>query len=140
MVIVDTSAWIAFFRRDGAAFTKLAVKALLDEYEATLCGPVEMEFLGGAFPHERPKIQSWFDIIPYASNDQKIWRNAASTYASLRAAGLTVPWNDILIATIAMERDCRVYSVDKHFDAMAKHVPLMLYEPGYNGGFAPEEG
>lgn len=138
MVIVDTSAWIEFFRRDGDLQVKLAVKALLDEYEATLCGPVEMEFLGGARPNERDRIQRWFDIVPYLSNDQKLWRNAATTYSKLRAAGLTVPWNDVIIATITMEQGCRVYSVDKHFTAMPKHVPIQLYEPGYNGGFSPE--
>lgn len=138
MVIVDTSAWIEFFRRDGDLKVKMAVKSLLDEYEATLCGPVEMEFLGGAFPHERPKIQAWFDVIPYLPNDQKLWRKAATTYADLRATGLTAPWNDILIATITLESDLRVYAVDRHFDAMAEHLPLRLYQPGYNGGFDPE--
>lgn len=138
MVIVDTSAWIAFFRRDGDPRTKLAMKTLLDEYEAALCGPVEMEFLGGAFPHERLKIQAWFDIIPYVANDQKLWRIAATTFATLRAKGVTAPWNDILIATIATETNLRVYALDHHFDAMAEILPLRLYQPGYNGGFTPD--
>ncbi len=138
MVIVDTSAWVTFFRRDGDLRVKLAVKSLLDEYEAALCGPVEMEFLGGAFPHERPKIQAWFDIIPYVSNDQKLWRKAATTFAGLRAKGLTVPWNDVLIATLAMETEHRVYALDAHFDAMAAILPVRLYRPGYNGGYAPD--
>jgi predicted nucleic acid-binding protein len=139
MVIVDTSAWVEFFRRDGDLKVKLAVKALLDEYEATLCGPVEMEFLAGAFPRERAKIQAWFDILPYLPNDQKLWRKAATHYAELRASGLTTPWNDILIATIGLECGHRVYAVDRHFDAMAKHLPLRLYQPGYNSGFSPED-
>jgi hypothetical protein len=36
MVIVDTSAWIEFFRRDGDPHVKLAVKGLLDAYECAL--------------------------------------------------------------------------------------------------------
>lgn len=89
MVIVDTSAWIEFFRRDGKLQVKLAVKALLEEYEATLCGPVEMEFLGGAYAREREKLKKWFDVIPYLPNDQKLWRKASETYATLRAKGVT---------------------------------------------------
>ena len=139
MVIVDTSAWIEFFRRDGKLEVKLAVKALLDEYEATLCGPVEMEFLGGAKAREREKLKKWFDVIPYLPNDQKLWRKASETYATLRAKGLTAPWNDIIIATLTMETGCRVYSVDRHFSAMPGKIPLRLYEPGYNGGFSPED-
>ena len=136
MVIVDTSAWVTFFRRDGDLAVKLAVKGLLDEFEATLCGPVEMEFLGGALPHERPRIQRWFDIIPYLGNDQKLWRKAAGSYAALRKGGLSAPWNDVLIATLAIENGIRVYAHDKHFPAMASILPgLLLYQPGYNGGY-----
>ncbi|MFP4203444.1 MAG: PIN domain-containing protein [Opitutales bacterium] len=138
MVIVDTSAWIEFFRRDGDPAVKLAMKALIEELEATLCGPVEMEFLGGAHPRERPRIQSRFDILPYQSNDQKLWREAASQYAILRGEGVTVPWNDVLVATIALRQGCRIYAVDRHFEAMEKHAGLCLYTPGYNGAFQPE--
>jgi predicted nucleic acid-binding protein len=138
MVIVDTSAWIEFFRRDGTPEAKLAMRGLLDKYEATLCGPVEMEFLGGALPAEKSRLQSWFNIIPYVRNDQKIWRQAADTFSRLRQNGLTVPWNDALIATIALGQDCRVYAIDRHFTAMAPLVGLKLYEPGYGGMFSPE--
>ncbi len=139
MVLVDTSAWIEFHRRDGKPAVKLAMVALLQEYEATLCGPVEMEFIGGARPSEAARIKAEWSIIPYLSNDQKIWRKAAGIYARLRANGLTVPWNDALIATLAIEADCRVYAVDKHFEAMPRFTPVRLYQPGYNGAFQPED-
>lgn len=64
MVIIDTSAWIDFFLRDGKIEVKLAVKGLLDALEGALCGPVEMEFLGGARPSEMEAIRSWFNITP----------------------------------------------------------------------------
>lgn len=138
MVLVDTSAWIEFFRRDGDPAVKLAMKALIEALEATLCGPVEMEFLGGARLHERPRIQSRLDILPYLGFDQKIWRIAASHYALLRQKGLTLPWNDIVIASLALRADCRVYAVDQHFNKMAEHLDLQLYTPGYNGSFQPD--
>jgi len=69
------------------------------------------------------------------SNDQRLWREAATTYAKLRSAGLTIPWNDVLIATLVLEEGCRVYSVDPHFELIAKHLKLRLYRPGYNGRF-----
>jgi len=138
MVLVDTSAWIEFFRRDGDSAVKLAMKALVEELEATLCGPVEMEFLGGARPHERSRIQSRFDILPYLSNNQKIWRETATNYATLRSKGVTAPWNDVLIATLSLTKGCRIYTVDAHFEAMRKHLGLRLYAPGYNGSFVPD--
>jgi predicted nucleic acid-binding protein len=138
MVIIDTSAWIDFFRRDGNLIVKLAVKGLLDAFEGVLCGPVEMEFLGGARPSEMKNIQGWFNIIPYLTNDQKIWRKVASNFSSMRAKGFTLPWNDLLIATIALEKEVAVYANDKHFELMAEHLGLRLYEPGYNGNFNPD--
>ena len=138
MVLIDTSAWVEFFRRDGDHFIKLSVKGLLDAFEGALCGPVEMEFLGGARPNEMKSIQAWFDIIPYLTNDQKIWRKAAGNFSKLKAAGFTVPWNDILIATIAKEKGVAVYAHDKHFPILAKELGVILYTPGYNGMFNPD--
>jgi predicted nucleic acid-binding protein len=139
MVIVDTSVLVDFFREKGDGNVKLAVRALFNAYEATLCGPVEMEFLGGARDHERDRIRAWFNILPYARNDQKLWRKAAGHFAMLKARGLTLPWNDVLIASVAIEHRCRVYSSDNHFTAMAEVLPgLYLYRPGYGGMYDPE--
>jgi predicted nucleic acid-binding protein len=138
MVIVDTSAWVEFFRRDGDPHVKLAVKGLLDAYQAALCGPVELEFLGGARPHEVARIRAGFDILPYVRSDDKLWRLAAANYGRLRAAGFNVPWNDILIATLAMRKGLAVYAKDKHFPIMAEVLGVILYQPGYNGMFNPE--
>ena len=138
MVLVDTSAWIEAHRAKGDLKVKLAVRGLLDAFEATLCGPVELEFLGGARPAERQRLQAWCNVLPYLRNDQKIWRKAAETFSSLRARGLNVPWNDALIATLALGQNCRVYAVDRHFEAMAPLLGLKLYTPGYAGMFRPE--
>ena len=135
MVIIDTSAWVEFFRRDGDPHVKLAVKGLLDAYQCALCGPVELEFLGGARPHEVPRIRAGFDILPYVRSDDKLWRLAAANYGKLRTAGHTMPWNDVLIATLALRRNFSVYAHDKHFHIMAELLGLVLYRPGYNGMF-----
>lgn len=138
MVIVDTSAWIEAHRRDGSPAVKLAVRGLLDEFEAALCGPVEMEYLGGAKPQERERLQAWCNVLPYIRNDQKLWRKAAMNFSLLKQKGVTAPWNDVLIATIALENGCRVYAVDKHFTAMAPLLGFHLYQPGYGGSYNPE--
>jgi len=139
MVIVDTSVWIEAHRYDGDPAVKLALRGLLDEFEATLCGPVEMEYLGGALPNERGRLKAWCSILPYLRNDQKIWRKAGDNFSRLRQRGLTAPWNDVLIATLALGACCRVYAVDKHFVAMAPILGLSLYKPGYGGSFNPDD-
>lgn len=138
MVIIDTSAWVEFFRKAGDLRVKLAVKGLLDAMDGALCGPVEMEFLGGARPNEMQSIKGWFDLVPYVRNDQKVWLEAAENFSKIRAAGYTIPWNDVLIATIALAKSVRVYAPDKHFRIMSETLGLRLYTPGYNGMFNPE--
>lgn len=138
MVLVDTSAWIALHRHDGDPSIQLALRGLLDAFEATLCGPVEMEFLGGARPEQRERLQAWCNILPYLRNDQTLWRKAAGNFSQLRSKGITVPWNDVLIATLALEQDCRVFAADQHFDAMAPVLGLKLYQPGFGGSYQAE--
>jgi hypothetical protein len=48
------------------------------------------------------------------------------------------PWNDILVATLALSAGCRVFAVDAHFTNMAPVLGLRLYIPGYGGQFQPE--
>ncbi len=101
--------------------------------EATLCGPFEMKFLGGARLHERPRIPAHLDRLPYLGFDPKIWRMATSHYAMLRQKGATLPWNDIVMVTLALSAGCRVYADDHHFLKMAEFLDLHLYTPGCKG-------
>ena len=135
MVLVDSCCWIEALRKDGGIEVKAALQGLLDEFEALLCGPVELEVFGGSPANERQRIQSYFDILPYHTSDHKIWREATRTNWRLRDAGVTAPWNATIIATIASQGDYRVYSIDKHFPRMAKVLGFSLYEPGYGGRY-----
>jgi predicted nucleic acid-binding protein len=137
MVLVDSCCWIEAARKNGAIEVKAAVRGLLKEFQALLCGPVELEVLGGARASERLRMQSYFDILPYRASDHKIWRKAKETAWKLRDKGITMPWNDIIIATIACEYNYRVYSIDKHFPIMAQHLAFPLYTPGYGGRYRP---
>lgn len=135
MVLVDSSAWIDALRRDGDIHTKLAIQGLLDEYEALLCAPVRLEVLGGARKEERRRLNEYLSILPYASMEEELWQQAIENAWRLRDQGITTPWNDILIATLAIEHEVRVYSLDKHFEMMQPALSLTLYEPGYGGKF-----
>ena len=139
MVLVDTSVWIEASRRDGDLACKVGLENLLEEYEAAWCSPVKLEFMGGARKQDRKKLAFWFECIPYRSIEEKHWEAAMRLGWDLRDKGLTIPWNDILIATLAIDLDYRVYARDKHFDTMSKEVGLRLYHPGYGGRYEPDK-
>ena len=138
MVLVDSSVWIEALRRDGNVHVKLALEALLEEYEAAWCGPVKLEVLGGARVQDRKALEEQFSCIPYFPMTDAAWDSAKEVAWRLRDKGCTAPWNDVLIATLSRKAECRVYAVDKHFDLMQRNgAGIVLYEPGYNGKYNP---
>ncbi len=135
MVLVDSSAWIEAFQPKGDLMAKLAIQALLEEYEAALCSSIRLEVLGGARKEDRQRIDRYFQVLPYFSVQEELWQRAIENAWKLRDHGVTVPWNDILIATMAKQHHCRVYTYDKHFQLMSNKLGVVLYEPGYGGAY-----
>ena len=139
MVLVDTSIWIEASRRDGDLACKVGLEGLLEEYEAAWCSPVKLEFLGGARRQDRRKLAFWLAALPYRVVEERHWELAKAHTWRLRDQGITIPWNDILIASVALEGNLRLYARDSHFDSLAKLIGLRLYLPGYGGRFQPDD-
>jgi predicted nucleic acid-binding protein len=138
MVFVDSSVWIEALRRDGRLDVKLALENLLEQYEAAWCGPVKLEVLGGARAQDREKLEAHFGCIPYFQMKDAAWDSAKKLAWRLRDRGCIAPWNDILVAALSVEADCRIYAVDKHFEMMRNTgAAIRLYQPGYGGQYNP---
>ena len=138
MVLVDSSVWIEALRRRGSLEVKCAVEVLLDEYEATMSSPTRLEVLGGARESERRELNQRFSVLPYLRVHEDDFTAATQQAWTLAKKGIRVPWFDLLTAAIALRANCRVFSIDKHFEEMKTHLGLTLYEPGYGGKFSPE--
>ena len=138
MVLVDSSIWIEAARRTGSLHVKVALETLLEEYEACWCGPVKLEVLGGARKEERKKLEFFFDAIPYRAMPDTAGADAKELAWRLRDKGVTAPWNDVLIASLALSWDLRLFAQDAHFEKFADVAGLRLYQPGYGGSYNPE--
>lgn len=138
MVLVDSSVGIEALRRDDRLDVKLALENLLEEYEASWCGPVKLEVLRGARLQDRQTLEEQFNCTPYLPMNDALWDSAKSLAWRLRDKGCTPPWNDILIAALARRAECRIYSIDKQFKQMCEAgAGIVLYEPGYGGKYNP---
>jgi predicted nucleic acid-binding protein len=137
MVLVDSSVWIEAARRSGALEVKVALEALLEAAEATWCSPVKLELFGGARREERRAMALTFAVIPFVAVREEDWEAAVQLAWKLRDAGLTIPWNDVLISAVGLRLGCRVYAQDKHFTEMGTLLGLPLYSPGYGGSYDP---
>jgi predicted nucleic acid-binding protein len=126
VVIVDTSAWIPFFNRPESA-EKQAIDALIDADRAAMVGVVLAELLQGCRT-SKESMAFLFEVtgLRFLEAGFDTWRRTGELSASLRSAGITLPLPDILIATLALEHGCQVYTLDPHF---AQVPGLSLYRP-----------
>ena len=119
-VLVDTSAWIDFFRNSSGACGDL-VADLIRSDSAYLTGPVISELLHGVKgKKEASQLNFLFTTIPYMEIDRNDWSMTGSTLQKLRGKGLSIPLTDVLIATVAVRNDMMVLTLDKHF----QHLPV----------------
>jgi len=138
MVIVDSSIWIEAARRQGRLDCKVGLEGLVDAMEAMFCGPIKLEVLGGARSQDRARLSTYFESIPYRKMTDEAWAFAVNCGWRLRDKGQSIPWNDILIGSLAIMWNFRVYAADRHFEIMRDILGLNLYEPGYGGKFEPD--
>lgn len=134
MVLVDSNIWIRANQLKGDLMAKIALEALLEEGEAAFCGPIKLEVLGAMRRETRPRFDAYFSIVPYLTMVDSTWDQAVLIGRTIAdKPKLTLPWNDVLIAAIALRHDCRVYTLDEHFKPLAEFTGVQLYEPGIGG-------
>lgn len=124
-VLVDTSVWIDYFRGDGNAddLDFLIDENLLVTNEIILAellpflsikGEFELISLLQSIRLNKLDVQ-WHEIIDY---QVRCLKNGAS--------GIGIP--DLIIAQNALQNDCLVYTLVKHFDLMSSVLHVGIYK------------
>ena len=122
MKLIDSSAWVEFLRRKGDPAVKHHVARLLSVDQAAYTCPIRFELLSGVKPAEEEDLEEAFHLSHHFPFEQNDWNEAALLERRLRAAGLTIPRNDLFVATVAIRAGLPVVCRDAHFDAMRKVV------------------
>ncbi len=119
MILVDTSAWIEFFRdRPPLA---AAVDELLAENEAALCGPVVTELGRGIrSARERAEVKELLGGCHLLAQPDDLWAEAGELGALVGRRGATVKSMDLLIATYALAHSVPVLALDADFAAIRR--------------------
>jgi predicted nucleic acid-binding protein len=128
VILIDTSAWIEYFRATGSA-AAVEVRRLLSEEadQAAMCEPVAMEILSGASDdstHE--KLERLVNGLPSLRIDTSVdFRVAAQIHRAARRAGRTIRRiNDCLIAAVAIRHSARIVHRDSDFEVIASMTNL----------------
>ena len=119
MILPDTCAWIDYFNgRDTPLAVALA--QALKNAEIVTCGVVMYElFQGVRTDSEGEVLREAFSSLRYIEMDKGLWFSAAQLSATMRKSGVTIPFSDIQIATVALRHNLVILTVDQHF----AHVP-----------------
>ena len=126
MILIDTSAWIEFFRKRGDPNVKKRVAFYIEKDQATYTCPILFELLAGARDKEISDIEVSFSFCNWIPFDSQCWKRAACLERELRAKGVTVPRDDIFVASVAILNELPLYSTDAHFQLMIKRGDVGL--------------
>lgn len=127
MIFVDTSVWIAAFRKSGGLEAR-QLSRLLDSDDAALSIPVFLEVLAGAPKVDRRKIRESLTAIPLFYPTDQTWRRAERWIEAAGDAGERFGFADLLVGAIAAENDAPLWSLDSDFERMARLKLITLFE------------
>ena len=115
MILVDTSVWVRALRR-GDSQEQRELSALLEADEVATTDVVVAEVLQGASSEaEFEDFVRRSEALHYYHATETTWRKAARLSYDLKRQGLTVALSDVVIATVAVENDFEIYSMDTDF-------------------------
>jgi len=125
VILVDTSIVIDYARGKDAKLI-----ALLPTLSAAICGIVRAELLCGArSPAHRANLLALLAVFPHLPIPEPLWDTIGDHLASLRTAGITVPFADVVIATVAMANGLELWTRDAQFAHIQKVLPaLQLFQ------------
>ena len=124
MVLVDTNIIIGFWRKRDSSMEQI----FLTE-DVAVCGVVKAELMHGARNKEDiDRIVKALSPFPCLDMQEGDWEKLGRNLYELRSHGITLPFQDALIATIAISHRAQVWTNDVHFARIQEFVPeLRLY-------------
>jgi len=125
-VLVDTSAWIDFFRKTENGLHQM-VASLLRENRAAGTGLIILELLLGAKTNKELQVVSTLiDTIYMVHESHSTHIEAGKMGYALARKGKTMAVVDLMIAQLAIENNLPVLTFDRHFTTIAESFPLHL--------------
>ena len=122
-VLLDTSAWIAFFSPIGHDVLKAEVRKALKEGRVFTCAAVQTELLVGARDRVAfRKLDELLRALPQAPMDDELWSRAAALGFALRKKGRSMPLPDLLVAEACRSQSLELWHLDDHYEAIRERA------------------
>jgi len=126
MILVDTSVVIDYLRSGDARLL-----TTFQTQDAAICGVTRAEVLHGARdPAHNAALTAALNAFRQESIPDDLWDVIGANLAALRRAGITVPFADAIVATLALHLDVELWTNDAQFTLIQRVLPsLRLFVP-----------
>jgi predicted nucleic acid-binding protein len=123
--LLDTSAWIPFFRDRGTPANREISRLVRDDPAAVLgCPPVRMELAVDPQDLRRRRVLFVYDSFPSSNTSEDDYDFAAVIHRAVRRNGHTVRSKlDCVIAAVATRNGATLVHNDVDFDRISAAVP-----------------
>ena len=126
MILADTNVIIDFWDNPNDEYARI-----FEDNEIATFGVIKTELLRGSNSEKQfSQIEEALNDFTYFSFSEKDWISLSKLFITLKKNGLAVPFQDAMIAYLAIKHDCEVWTNDKHFKLMQVVLPsLRLFRP-----------
>ena len=126
-VLVDTSAWIEFFRKKEPWYS--AISGLIDDKRICCSGIILAELMQGAKAEKELEVLRDFrHVFEFLEESVDLWQAAGELSNTLQRKGKSVGLSDCYLAASAKAHKVKILTLDKHFDIIKGAVSIGLYE------------
>jgi predicted nucleic acid-binding protein len=129
-ILVDTSVWSLSLRRqskDNLPEIQQLQSLILAGETVHITGIILQEILQGLRNDQHfKKLKRYLESFSLILPTRETHVNAATIYTKCRSSGIQTSTVDCLIASIAINHDCYLFTTDKDFTYIANLVPLQL--------------
>jgi hypothetical protein len=128
-VLIDSSAWLEFFKPSGKPLFKEIITGLIMEQVIVIPGIIRVEILRGSRSHqEYEMLDKTLGGVRYLSVSEAFWSRLSLFNYDLSRAGVNVPLPDAYIALLAIENGVELLHYDRHFDLIAGKTKLKVFK------------
>lgn len=123
-ILADSNIFIDFWKRPD----QMLIDTFASE-DVVICGVVRAELMHGARSHaDLDRINVLLGEFDSLELEESDWKALGDELYALRTNGITVPFQDAIIALLAVKNGIPVWTRDIHFSHMQRVLPdLKLY-------------
>ena len=124
MILVDSNVSIEFWKNPLDNQKKVFLYN-----EIAICGVIKSELLRGTSSEKQfIEVFNALDCFNYLFFEESDWSELAKLFVDLRKNGISIPFQDGMIAYLAIKNNCKLWTNDKHFKLIQIVKPeLQIY-------------